>query len=337
MNDVTIVVAQVPLPALVLHGGAGSYLETTTAEQRRERGDAMLAIATAAHRRLVAQGACAGVLDAVGRMEDDERFNAGYGSRLQRDGRARMSAALMNGERTRLSAVYNVEDVARPSVLAAALQARPDRNLDGTGAEQLRQELGLPRADVRSPRSIARWEALVEGGDVADRDAAIGAAGRDAVDAARVAKTAIPLELEGIEPEDRFGTVGAVAMGLGGGGPWACTSTGGRGHESVGRISDTPTPAGTYACPRVGVSATGFGEQILDLDVAGRVATRVLDGAPLEAALRRTFDEVHAQGGLLGVIALTHDGWVGYAHSTEACGVAWVDGGGGRHVDRHGR
>jgi L-asparaginase len=326
----TLVVQRVALPALIVHGGAGSYLETTTLAQRQERGRVLLEVARAGHVALLAEGERAAVLEAVGRMEDDPRFNCGYGSRLQRDGEARMSASIMDGARTRLSAVYNVEAIGRPSVLAAALQERPDRNLDGAGASLLADELGIARRDVRSPLSLERWQALTEGGDAADRDAAIGEAGEEAVSRARELHTEVPDEL------DRYGTVGAVALGAGGG-PWACTSTGGRGHEAVGRVSDTPTPAGNYACPKVGVSATGFGEQILDLDVAGRVATRVLDGASLEEALRRTFREVEAHGGLLGVIALTAAGEIGYAHTTAACGVAWVTGDGSTHVDRHGR
>jgi L-asparaginase len=146
----------------------------------------------------------------------------------------------------------------------------------------------------------------------------------------------VPDEIEDIPPEDRHGTVGAVAANADGE-LWACTSTGGRGHEFVGRVSDSPTPAGNYACPKVAISATGFGEQILDLNVCGRIATRILDGATLEEALARTFDEVAAAGGLLGVIAITADGAAGYAHTTEACGVSWADAGDGIHVDRHGR
>src|SRR5690606_10901584 len=114
------------------------------------------------------------------------------------------------------------------------------------------------------------------------------------------------------DDDDRFGTVGAVGVGRNGK-LWACTSTGGRGHEEVGRGRATPPPAGNYTGPRVAMSATGFGEQILDLNVCGRIATRVLDGATLEDALRRTFDEVVAHGALLGVIAITDKGVAGYA------------------------
>lgn len=331
----TLVVEPVVLPAVVIHGGAGAYLKTTTAEQRARRGEAMRRIAQAAQ-GVLGEGPRKAVLHAVAAMERDESFNAGFGSRLQRDGLARLSAALMDGRRMRLSAVYNVRDCLHPSELADALQARPDRNLDGDGARALMAELGIAPQDVRAPGAIERWKKLVEDGDEADREGAIGAAGKDAVERARAARIPVPEELEKIPPDDRHGTVGAVAASADGE-LWACTSTGGRGHEAVGRISDSPTPAGNYACPKVALSATGFGEQILDLNVCGRIATRVLDGATLEEALSRTFDEVAAAGGLLGVIAITADGAVGYAHTTEACGVSWADAGGKIHVDQHGR
>jgi len=268
-------------------------------------------------------------------MERDERFNAGWGSRLQSDGVARLSAALMDGKGLRSSAIYNVQGCTHPSELASVLQGRGDRNLDGEGARRLMAEVGVAVEDVRTPQNISRWKALREGADHVDRDSAIGDADETAVHAAREAGVVVPEDL--LPPEDRrHGTVGAVAVDRNGD-IWACTSTGGRGHEAVGRVSDTPTPAGNYACEAVGISATGFGEQILDLNVAGRIATRVLDGATLSEALARTFDEVADHKGLLGVVALTKDGDVGYAHSTEACGVAWIDGEQRLHIDRHGR
>lgn len=339
-----VVVKRLQAPVVVIHGGAGAYLRTTTPEQRARRGAALAQTVQVAHRAFGGRGARGAVLAAMEQLERDETFNAGYGSRLQRDGVARLSASLMHGNTQRLSAVYNVQDCLHPSQLADALQARPDRNLDGSGAAELMREISMPQRNVRSARSIERWQRLVETGAVADREAAIGSADADAADQAETARLPIPDDLnkgalaEGDtlpDENDRYGTVGAVALDadrqL-----WACTSTGGRGHEPVGRVSDSPTPAGNYACPRVALSATGFGEQILDLNLCGRIATRMLDGAVLESALRRTFDEVAAFGGLLGVIAVADDGTAGYAHSTEACGVAWFDAAGDLHIDQHG-
>jgi L-asparaginase len=335
MAPFALIVDKVALPALVVHGGAGAYLRTASEATRLARGDKLLTVAESASQRFAGHGARGAVLDAIARLEADESFNAGYGSRLQQDGIARVSAALMDGRRLKLSAVYNVKDCLHPSRLCDALQARADRNLDGEGARRLMDELGIAPSDIRSERSIARWDKLTAAGDRADREGAIG---DDAVERARAAAIAVPEELETLVSgrQDRHGTVGAVAADAHGE-IWACTSTGGRGHEAVGRVSDSPTVAGTYACGQVALSATGFGEQIIDLNVCGRIATRMIDGATLDRALARTFEEVAAAGGLLGVIAIAADGTTAYAHTTEACGVAWRDATGRSHVDQHGR
>jgi L-asparaginase len=333
----TLVVERLVLPALVVHGGAGAYLRTTSREQRTVRGEKLADAARAGHAGFTA-GARSAVLAAIAVLESDPTFNAGYGSRLQQDGVARVSAALMDGTRERLTAVYNVRDCVHPSRLAEALQSRADRNLDGEGAALLMQELSIAKRDLRSPESIARWQKLRDSGDRADREAAIGSAGEDEAEQARAANLPVPEELASLVTgeEDRHGTVGAVSCDAAGN-IWACTSTGGRGHEAIGRISDSPTPAGTYACRAVALSATGFGEQIIDLNVCGRIATRMLDGAALEQALAHTFQEIADASGLLGVIAIAPDGSAGYAHTTEACGVAWLDAAGTLHIDQHGR
>jgi L-asparaginase len=332
----TCVVSRCAAPALMIHGGAGAYLQTTSLAQRQMRGQRMLSIAQAGFAALCGPGgARAAALEAIGQMELDPSFNAGLGGKLQRDGQVRVSAALMDGASLRLSAVYNVEGCLHPSRLADALQGHGDRNLDGRGAAALMAALGVSPVDLSTPQTRARWEALVARGDTTDPESAFGDEGRPSLEQARALGLALPPDLAPLAPPERYGTVGAVALDARGQ-LWACTSTGGRGHETPGRVSDSPTPAGNYACEAIALSATGFGEQILDLNLCGRIATRVLDGATLEQALRRTFDEVVAHGGLLGVIALTANGEVGYAHTTEACGVAWIDPH-GHHLDPHGR
>ena len=333
------VVETLEAPCVVVHGGAGAYLKTTTARRRRARGVELAEVAGLG--LFAAQsggGARAAVLAAVEAMELSESFNAGRGSKLQRDGRVRVSAALMDGLNTRMSAVFNVEGCLHPCRLADALQGRGDRNLDGLGAAQLMEAMGVEAEELQTERTLARWRSLLGAGDTADPEGAIGDADRSELSSARAANLPVPGDLDALQADDenRYGTVGALALDVDGE-LWACTSTGGRGHESPGRISDTGMPAGNYACPVVAVSATGFGEQIIDLNIGGRIATRVIDGASLREALERTFEEVASHGGLLGVIALTCDGEVGYAHTTEAIGVAWVDASGGSHVDRHGR
>ena len=82
----------------------------------------------------------------------------------------RLSASVMDGVRLRIGAVYNAEQVAQPSRLAAALVERGDRNFDALGRRGLREELGFEPTDVRTSANIARWEALLAGVDVLDRE-----------------------------------------------------------------------------------------------------------------------------------------------------------------------
>ncbi|MGQ9836530.1 MAG: isoaspartyl peptidase/L-asparaginase [Cyanobacteriota bacterium] len=65
------------------------------------------------------------------------------------------------------------------------------------------------------------------------------------------------------------GTIGAVALDQQGQ-IFVGTSTGGRGVERLGRVSDSTTPAGTHASTEAGVSCTGVGEDILDECLAAR-------------------------------------------------------------------
>ena len=331
--EITLVTARLTAPLIIVHGGAGAYLKTTTDAQRLRRGERLAEVACLGLAAVESGGARAGVLAAVAAMEEDPDFNAGYGSKLQRDGVPRVSAGLADGGSQRVTSVFNVEGCLHPSELADALQTKGDRNLDGQGGARLMLELGIAPTELRTQKTTARWRSLLESGELADPEAAIGDTGEPELDAARAAGVPVP---EDLRPDERYGTVGAVAVDADGQ-VWACTSTGGRGHEVVGRLTDSGMPAGNYAVPCCGVSATGFGEQIIDLDVAGRICVRALDGHPLPEALRRTFEEVRAHGGLLGAIAAHTDGTVGYAHSTEACGVAWADGSGAQHVDQHGR
>jgi L-asparaginase len=71
----------------------------------------------------------------------------------------------------------------------------------------------------------------------------------------------------------------------------AATSTGGKGFEVPGRISDSATVAGNYANPFCGVSLTGVGEDIMSNATAAKIA-RVTDGFTLEEAFAKTFEEL---------------------------------------------
>jgi L-asparaginase len=105
----------------------------------------------------------------------------------------------------------------------------------------------------------------------------------------------------------RLGTVGCVAMDASGN-LAAATSTGGKGFEIPGRVSDSATTAGNYANTHAAVSCTGVGEDIVSGAVASNIVTRVTDGMPLALATKKTLDELKPFDGFAGVIGISATG-----------------------------
>ena len=232
---------------------------------------------------LESSGAREAVLYAVRLLEDDPLFNAGLGSRLQSDGVVRMSAAIMDGTAGRFSGVVNVEAVRHPIDVAAALGGERFTVLAGEHATRYSRALGMPEFDPVTPHRLAEYERRLSGDT---------------------------------------GTVGAVAVDRDGR-IWAATSTGGVGFETPGRVSDTPTVAGTYADATCGVSCTGIGEHIVDHAAAARVTVRVADGLDLESAVRKTLHEASARQLHYGLIAADAQGRT-CAGSSESVTTLWA-------------
>lgn len=226
------------------------------------------------------------LIAALRRMEDDPQFNAGLGSALQADGQTRLTAAVMDGSRQSFSGVISCSYIGNPSLLARHLQTHHSRVLTSPGAEMLARELHLPVANNLTADRIAKWT-------------------ERATDAFCDTVGCV------IRTRDRRILVG--------------TSTGGRGNEYPGRVSDSATVAGTYASEFAGISATGVGEEIVDDAVAARIETRRRDGLTLEEACNRAFREASARGRLYGWIAADCDGNYGLAYTTQAMSYVVFD------------
>ena len=201
-------------------------------------------------------------------LEDEPIFNAGTGSKLQSDGAARLSASLMNGETECFSGVINIEGILNPIDLCAALQHEEDRVLSGAGAFKRARELGLTEGDVRTDSALAAWRAAVSG---------------------------------------QTGTIGAVVLDNDGR-IAAATSTGGRGMEGVGRVSDSATVAGNFASKQAGVSCTGIGEDIVDGAIAARLVSAIDAGIQLDDALRTLHEKMVRHDWKAGLIAVDANG-----------------------------
>ncbi|MFM7478761.1 MAG: isoaspartyl peptidase/L-asparaginase, partial [Microcystis aeruginosa] len=121
------------------------------------------------------------------------------------------------------------------------------------------------------------------------------------------------------------GTIGVVALDQQGD-IAAGTSTGGKGLERIGRVSDSAMPAGNYANPWAGVSCTGVGEDIIDECLAAKVVIRVTDGFSLAAAVEKSMHESQTNGRDLGMISLDRQGNIVWGKTAEILLAAYHDG-----------
>ena len=104
------------------------------------------------------------------------------------------------------------------------------------------------------------------------------------------------------------------------------TSTGGKGFEIPGRISDSATVAGNYANEFCGVSLTGVGEDIVSNATAAKIVTRVTDGFSIEKAFEKTFAELKPYDGFAGAIGIDKQGNIFHQDSHPSMVFASFDG-----------
>ncbi|RRA96688.1 isoaspartyl peptidase/L-asparaginase [Paenimyroides viscosum] len=271
---------------IIIHGGFFSE-SSTSSETKIAKQQALLRIVKDSYAYLQNHSALETVVYAVSQLEDDELFNAGIGSQIQSDGKIRMSASLMDGESQKMSGVINIEDVKNPIQVAPVLMQVDDRILGGSGATNFARQNGFEAFSTEIPQRRAEYEAKVK---------SLGT-----------------------------GTVGCVALDKDGK-IAAATSTGGKGFEIPGRISDSATVAGNYANEFCGVSLTGVGEDIVSGAVAAKIVTRVTDGFSLEKAFEKTFTELKPYDGFAGAIAIDNHGNMLHQDSHPSMVFASFDG-----------
>ena len=255
-----------PRPVLLLHGGIGPDLPARRRQLLRAR---LFAVCDGAYTRLQEDSAADAVVHAVRLLEDDPSFNAGTGSVLQRDGRARLSAAVMDGPRRRFAAVLNIERVRHPVLIAQALLEEEDRVLAGPEALRFARSRGFAAWDPVTPARQREWAKRID-----------------------------------LKPH---GTVGAVALDATGR-LAAATSTGGKWLALPGRVSDSGQPVGNYADDHAAVSCTGVGEDIMEEALGVRLVQRAADGLTLARAFQRTFAQLRARGRCAAAIGVDRYG-----------------------------
>ncbi len=271
---------------IIIHGGFFSE-SSTNHETKVAKQNALLRIVKDAYLYLQNHSALETVVYAVSLLEDDELFNAGIGSQIQADGKIRMSASLMDGETQKMSGVINIEEVKNPIQVAEVLMHFDDKVLGGSGATNFARQHGFEKFSTETAQRRSEYEAKLAA--------------------------------------SRLGTVGCVALDANSK-LAAATSTGGKGFEIPGRISDSATVAGNYANKFCGVSLTGVGEDIVSNATAAKIVTRVTDGFTLDKAFEKTFKELLPYDGFAGAIAIDKDGNVFHQDSHPSMVFASFDG-----------
>ena len=271
---------------IIIHGGFFSESDQSH-EVKIAKQNSLKGIVKNAFENLKTHSAEETVVYAVKLLEDDILYNAGTGSQIQSDGKIRMSAALMNGKTQKFSGVINIEQVKNPIEVAQVLMREDDRVLGGNGAKLYATKNGFEDFSTEIPQRKKEYEAKLKNGGK--------------------------------------GTVGCVALDREGR-LAAATSTGGKGFELVGRISDSATVAGNFANEYCAVSCTGVGEDIVSNATAAKIVTRVTDGFSLNQAVETTFLELKEIDGFAGVISIDKDGNIAHQDSHPTMVFASYDG-----------
>ena len=290
---------------IAIHGGAGTIVRASMAPDAEARYHVELRAVLVAGQRVLADGGSAldAVTQAVRLLEDCPLFNAGHGAVFTSAGTHELDASIMDGRTLEAGAVSCVKRVRNPIVAARhVLDYSEHVMFTAEGAEAFAQEQGLEFVDPSYYHTDARYHQWLLARDqhraMLDHDGATLAAAQPADDA---------LPHEPIDPNKKFGTVGAVAVDLYGH-VAAATSTGGITNKQLGRVGDAPLiGAGCYADDATcAVSTTGSGEMFMRMVAAYDVAAQMTyRGASLEEAandvVMNRLPRIDGRGGLIAV------------------------------------
>jgi L-asparaginase / beta-aspartyl-peptidase len=286
--------------SLALHGGAGTILRSAMTPEKEVAYTAALRAALDIGYGILEKGGSAleAVEQTVVSLEDCPLFNAGRGSVFTADGRHEMDASIMDGLSREAGAVSMVSGVRNPISLARLVMTHSGHvMLAGPGAMAYAHAMGVKIEEETyfyDQFRYDQWQSVV---------------GSESFQLDHTAKK-----------DEKFGTVGAVALDMRGN-IAAATSTGGMTNKKFGRIGDSPIiGAGTYAYNKTcAVSCTGSGEYFIRGVVAYDVSCLMeYKGLSLQAAcdevVMRRLMEIGGDGGL---VALNAQGEIAMVFNTD--------------------
>lgn len=302
--------------AIAIHGGAGTIRKENMAPQQERAYRAKLEEALRAGYKVLEKGGSSldAVESAIQVMEESSLFNAGKGAVFTSDGKNELDAAIMDGKTRNAGAVAGISTVKSPISAARAVMEESEHvMMIGEGAEQFAKEQGLEIVDPSYFYTKKRYDQLQKIKDTEKQQ--LDHSGDQGY---------IPAQF----PDQKFGTVGAVALDKDGN-LAAGTSTGGMTNKRYGRVGDVPIiGAGTYADNHTcAVSATGYGEYFIRAVVAYDISAlmKYKDMSLREAANEVVKNKLVDFGGDGGVISIDRQGNIAMPFNTSGMYRASMD------------
>ncbi|MDJ0974202.1 MAG: isoaspartyl peptidase/L-asparaginase [Planctomycetota bacterium] len=290
-----------PRAALIVHAGAWAIPDD---EREAHRAGCTAAIEAGWEVLKTGGRALDAIVTAIRIMEDDFSLNAGRGSVLNLDGRVELDAGIMDGSDLSAGGVAAVTRYKHP--IDGAERVRTSRHvlLVGSGADRYLETHGIHPCepeDLITEREVERLKELLAKGPQKGPGTDFG------------------MDLPG-------DTVGAVAIDQTGN-IAAGASTGGVAGKMPGRMGDTAIPGSGYFADNLagGVSCTGWGEPILRMGLARRVADLLRDNNATDAAWIAIQELESRFKGKGGVIVIGRDGSIGFSYNTPAMALAYMD------------
>jgi beta-aspartyl-peptidase (threonine type) len=279
-----------PVPAIVIHGGAGTIERSNLSAQEETEIRAVLQRALDTGYSILENGGSAtdAVMAAITILEDAPQFNAGKGAVMNDAGTHELDASIMDGLNLNAGAVAGSSIIKNPILAANEVMLRsPHVLLTGKGADEFARQQKLSIVENKyftTPAVQEKWKKLKS-----ERQNTRG--------------ESVPT----IREFSKFGTVGAVAIDKEGS-LAAGTSTGGMMGKLYNRVGDSPIiGAGTYADNNTcAVSCTGHGEYFMRIAVAKEISDQIeFAKKPLADAVTYTLiTKLVSMGGSGGLIAI---------------------------------
>jgi L-asparaginase / beta-aspartyl-peptidase len=272
---------------LAIHGGAGTITRSQMSENQEIAYSKALADALRAGEAILKKGGKSldAVEQAVRSLEDNPLFNAGRGSVFAHSGKHEMEASIMDGSNLNAGSVASIKNVRNPISLSRLVMDKSGYVfMCASGAEEFGRKQKVQFEEDDYFFTEHRFAQLME---IRDSEKVL-------IDHSS---------------EQKFGTVGAVALDIHGN-LAAATSTGGLTNKRYGRLGDSSViGSGTYANNATcAISCTGYGEYFLRAVVAHDVSCLMeYKGLSLSEAcqivVNKKLVEMGGEGGLIAVDA----------------------------------